>query len=331
MDLVPLAADDPKAFDRFFGVFDRQQRAEREFPSLCALEEARVLFTRPTTYHEWRGLLAVDDGEVMGAAWLDWPLLENTDFLSAQIVVEPGHRRRGVGSRILDAVLEMACELGRRSLLAELATPYGGAQTTPGVAFAGHHGFVRKHTELHLVLSTPVTDTALAPLAAEAAPHHHGYRLVQWGQECPPEWVDELCALLSLMGDETPMGDLQLEAATYTRERLRDLESRRRQSGLFTGTNVAVAPDGSLAGYTQMSGSRDQAAIFQWDTLVRPEHRGRRLGLAMKVANLRWLQARHVASIVHTWNAEVNTPMLAVNQAMGFRPVEYLGEWQREV
>ena len=127
------------------------------------------------------------------------------------------------------------------------------------------------------------------------------------------------------------MGHLQLEAATYTRERLRDLESRRRQLGLFTGTNVAVAPDGSLAGYTQMSGSRDQAAIFQWDTLVRPEHRGRRLGLAMKIANLRWLQTRHDASIVHTWNSEVNAPMLAVNRAMGFRPVEYLGEWQREV
>jgi GNAT superfamily N-acetyltransferase len=331
MELVPLEADDPEAFDRFFGVFDRQQRAEREFPSLVALEAARVLFTRPSSYHEWRGLLAIDDGEVMGAAWLDWPLLENTKFLSGQIVVEPGHRRRAVGSRILDAVLAMARERGRRSLLAELATPHRGAQTTPGVAFAEHHGFVRKHTELHLVLPTPVADTALATLAAEAAPHHHGYRLVQWGQECPPEWVDEFCALLSLMGDETPMGDLELEAVTYTPERLRDAESRRRQSGLFTGTNVAVAPDGRLAGYTQMAGSHDQAQIFQLDTLVRPEHRGRRLGLAMKVANLRWLQARHDASIVHTWNAEENAPMLAVNQAMGFRPVEYLGEWQREV
>jgi GNAT superfamily N-acetyltransferase len=331
MELVPLEADDPEEFDRFFGVFDRQQRAEREFPSLCALEEARVLFTRPNRYHEWRGLLAIDDGEVMGAAWLDWPLLENTEILSAQIVVEPGHRRRAVGSRIVDAVLAMARELGRRSVLAELATPHRGAQTTPGVAFAGHHGFVRKHTELHLVLQTPVTHTALATLAAEAAPHHHGYRLMQLGEECPPEWVDQFCALLSLMGDETPTGDLELDAATYTPERLRDAESRRRQSGLFTGTNVAVAPDGSLAGYTLMAGSHNRAEIFQLDTLVRPEHRGRRLGLAMKVANLRWLQARHDASIVHTWNAEVNAPMLAVNQAMGFRPVEYLGEWQREV
>ncbi len=124
---------------------------------------------------------------------------------------------------------------------------------------------------------------------------------------------------------------LAAEAATYTPERLRETESRRRQSGLFTGTNVAVAPDGSLAGYTQMAGSHDRAEIFQWDTLVRPGHRGHRLGLATKVANLGWLQARHDASIVHTWNAEVNAPMLAVNQAMGFRPVEYLGEWQREV
>jgi hypothetical protein len=34
---------------------------------------------------------------------------------------------------------------------------------------------------------------------------------------------------------------------------------------------------------------------------------------------------------VHTWNAEVNTHMVAVNDALGFRPVEYLAEFQRRL
>ncbi|MPZ93961.1 MAG: GNAT family N-acetyltransferase, partial [Propionibacteriales bacterium] len=35
--------------------------------------------------------------------------------------------------------------------------------------------------------------------------------------------------------------------------------------------------------------------------------------------------------VIHTWNAEVNGPMVAVNEQLGFRPVEQFGEWQRAV
>ena len=70
--------------------------------------------------------------------------------------------------------------------------------------------------------------------------------------------------------------------------------------------------------------------LLQWNTLVHPDHRGHRLGLAMKVANLDALQQEYPQAVLaHTWNAKVNAPMLAVNTTMGFRPVEYLGEWQR--
>ena len=50
----------------------------------------------------------------------------------------------------------------------------------------------------------------------------------------------------------------------------------------------------------------------------------------MKVAALRLLQAGEVrAHRVHTWNAEVNRHMIAINDAMGFRPVERMGEFQK--
>ena len=67
----------------------------------------------------------------------------------------------------------------------------------------------------------------------------------------------------------------------------------------------------------------DPEVVYQWGTLVRPEHRGHRLGMATKVANLRWVQ-REVSGRdrVYTMNAEVNDQMIGINQALGFRPVE---------
>jgi RimJ/RimL family protein N-acetyltransferase len=52
----------------------------------------------------------------------------------------------------------------------------------------------------------------------------------------------------------------------------------------------------------------------------------------MKIANLRLLQAeRPEISRVITYNAEVNGPMIAVNETLGFRAVECLGEFQKRI
>jgi GNAT superfamily N-acetyltransferase len=76
----------------------------------------------------------------------------------------------------------------------------------------------------------------------------------------------------------------------------------------------------------------DPGRAYQWDTLVLPEHRGHRLGLALKVANLARMQAGHPdRTELHTFNAEDNPPMAAVNDALGFRAVERMGEWQGPV
>ena len=71
---------------------------------------------------------------------------------------------------------------------------------------------------------------------------------------------------------------------------------------------------------------------YQWGTLVLPAHRGHRLGLATKVENLRRVQAAEPGrSALYTWNAEVNRHMVAVNEALGFRPVGRLGEFVKKL
>ena len=69
---------------------------------------------------------------------------------------------------------------------------------------------------------------------------------------------------------------------------------------------------------------------YQWGTLVRGDAPGHRLGIAVKVANLRLLQRERpdVRTLI-TYNAEVNAHMVGVNDRLGFVPVARLGEFQR--
>jgi hypothetical protein len=71
---------------------------------------------------------------------------------------------------------------------------------------------------------------------------------------------------------------------------------------------------------------------MQWGTIVHPDHRGHRLGMAVKARNLRALQEAYPdRSRVVTHNSEQNDHMLAINIAMGFEPVELSVEFQRKL
>lgn len=59
------------------------------------------------------------------------------------------------------------------------------------------------------------------------------------------------------------------------------------------------------------------------------EHRGRGLGLLLKAHNHRLVREGSPGTRwINTWNAESNPWMVAVNEALGFVPMEYWTEWQ---
>jgi hypothetical protein len=73
---------------------------------------------------------------------------------------------------------------------------------------------------------------------------------------------------------------------------------------------------GHLVAYTVITVPSRPERAYQWATLVLPEHRGRRLGILVKVANLRTIDPSETRDIV-TWNAASNEPMIAVNEEFG--------------
>ncbi len=107
-----------------------------------------------------------------------------------------------------------------------------------------------------------------------------------------------------------------------------------RPSGSLIGfTQVAIAAGGRLAGHSQLVVPQtDQENAYQWDTLVLPEHRGHRLGLALKVANHQAAADALVPrTLIHTWNSDTNDPMVAVNAALGYRAVRQQAIFQGSI
>jgi GNAT superfamily N-acetyltransferase len=326
VEIVAVDGRDVAQFERFFGLRDEARRAEQEFPAGLGLEEARVLMAGVHSDVRSEGLGLVDGDTWLGIAWLDWWLQENTDSVDVELVVAPQYRRTGVATRLLDAVIARAREDGRRVLTSWLLADAATGESA-GTAFAAARGFERKHVELHQVIELPMSDERINELERPVP----GYELVQWREHTPDEWLEEFAAALSWATADIPHGDRDLEPTRWTPERLLEAEARRLKQGRFCHTTVAVAPDGHLAAYTQMGGAAaNPGRLYQWDTFVHPAHRGRRLGMAVKIPNLRSLQSEldHPA-VLHTWNAPENAPMIAINEHLGFRPVDHRSTWQR--
>jgi GNAT superfamily N-acetyltransferase len=277
-----------------------------------------------------------DGGRVVATGLLGLPLMDNLSTAQVQVTTRPGERRRGHGRRVLEHLVALADEEGRTVLQSEISWNHTDApdgRGTPGVEFATRHGFELSLVDVKRALSLPVPAERLEALRVRTGGHHRDYVLRDWEGPVPDELVEDFGALMGSLAREAPMGDLVLEDEVFDAARIRAEEEVLVAAGRRKHTTVAVAADGTLAAYTELVVSdHDPAHVFQWGTLVRPAHRGHRLGMAVKLRNLARVQAAEPGrSLVVTWNAEVNAPMVAVNDALGFRPVGRLGEFQRRL
>lgn len=302
------------------------------------LGEARVLLQEPTSdtwAAAWSGVLGDGPGaSVVAAGWMGTPLRDNLERADVTVHVLPEHRRRGHGTAMLAHLEGVARERGRSILLTEAhhayaAGPAGAGE--PGPEFARARGFTLGLGDVQRELRLPVAEALLDRLAAEAAPHCAAYTLRSWVGPVPDELLDGWAEVTASLMTEAPVGDLALEPEVPDPHGVREREGSVARQGRTTYNTVALDVDGAVAAYTELVTTvHEPGRAYQWGTLVRRAHRGHRLGLAVKVANLRLLQAeRPDIALVTTYNAEVNDHMIGVNELLGFSPVARLAELQK--
>jgi GNAT superfamily N-acetyltransferase len=275
-------------------------------------------------------------GPILGVAMMELPLRDNVRSTEVTVAVHPAQRRRRVGTTIVEGMTERARADGRHVLNSIVDVPLDRAADHPSLSFAPKVGFEAMLAGNTRHLALPIDPARLEELRAEVAGARDAqdYRVLTFEAPWPEQYVEGQCTLFQCMSTDEPHGDEDHEEEVWDADRVRENEAlrvAREARGL-----VAVAehrPSGRLVACTELLiGADTPEQAWQMLTVVHPEHRGHRLGLAIKLANLGEVarRARDVRLVV-TGNAAVNAPMIAVNDMMGFEVAGAGHFWQKRL
>jgi GNAT superfamily N-acetyltransferase len=331
MLIRPIDTRDAEAFSAWYEVYLAARLADHPTGPRWLEHELSVVY-EGSEHHRSRLWLAGDGGRAVGAAVLGLPMRDNLTLGEPEVFVRPEARRRGIGTALLRAVEDAARTERRTSLLVYLEGPTSRSATS-GTRFAEHHGFDRRITEIARVQRPPFDVEAIDAAVREAEPFAVGYEIVTWRDEVPDPYVAEFARLEARLSLDAPLGELDYEGEVWDEPRIRAAEQRRRRMRRQSWNAAAVASDGSLAGMTTIVIAVDSDdTAFQDTTIVDPVHRGHRLGLLLKAANVRAVLAeRPGVRAVWTWNAETNTQMIAINETLGYRVEAWSAGYQRDL
>lgn len=243
---------------------------------------------------------------------------------TVRLFVGAAHRGAGVGSALGAALAGEARRAGRDGVNVEVAvgSPVEAALRSIDGMRAG------LAVELNRA-RTEAIDRGLLERWRKAGEGQPGYTMVAYDAPCPSDGLArDFVRARDVMNDAPrPEGEA---AATYTTEELRAVETAA-AAAHQDWWNVGIRHDasGELIGLSDLylPAARPWAA-YQGDTGVRPDHRGLGLGAWMKAVNhLRLADERPQVEWVQTWNASSNEPMLRINRALGFAPVQRFQNW----
>jgi GNAT superfamily N-acetyltransferase len=339
MDTVvtPIESAEDPAYRQAHEIAAAAQAADLpDFPAAC-WESFLGTMIHPWPNRRGRHFLARVDGAPAGYLLLVLPDLDNTENAHVEISVRPEYRRRGVGRALIEQAISVARQQGRKRLIGEaVATLPGGVPRSDAPSeFARSIGAKPALTEVRRRLDLiTVDDAALGEQLAEAWRRAGGYSLVWFRDEVPQEYVDDIAYLDSRLVKDAPMGDLTWEPEKVDAARIRAAEAaslaRKRRK-----YNTAVRHDatGHLVAFTTLDLEHCPADhAWQQITIVEPRHRGHRLGVIAKIENLRYARTHEPAlRFVDTWNAAENRYMIAINEQVGFRPVDSWIDWQLDL
>lgn len=295
-----------------------------------------------------RALVARADGRIVARAVFEIDPDPGADAAMIEIGVLPEFRRHGIGSALYERLLAWSREADRAVVEAfSLYRPHAtGAQLTaptgygsvpsssPATRFLRHRGFTLEQVERMSRLRLPVDTAPLDALLDGAHATLGEYRVLTWHGRTPAEHVPGMARLHRRLSVDAPTSGVSFAELEWDESRIAEQDDAGERSPRTLLVAAAEhVPTRTLVGFTELSlPAQTDRAVDQGDTLVLREHRGHRLGLLLKIANLKFLQQEfpgHPAIV--TFHAEENRYMLAVNETIGFEPVAYEAAWRRPI
>ena len=203
-DLTGFTLPDIRAFARFRG-------AAKRFDLLAARESG---------------------GPILGVGMMELPLRDNVRSTEVTVAVHPAHRRRGVGTALVDAMSEPGRADGREVLNSIVDAPSTARPTT-------HRCRSRRRSASRSCC--PATSvTSRFPWRRDAwricAPRSRArdaadYRVLTFEAPWPAEYVEDQCALFQCMSTDEPHGDEGHEEEIWDADRVNENDALRAARG----------------------------------------------------------------------------------------------------
>ncbi|MFL5669054.1 MAG: GNAT family N-acetyltransferase [Chloroflexota bacterium] len=234
-------------------------------------------------------LLAEVRGEVVGHGVASDSNLA-AGFAMPRVLVE--HRRRGFGSALLAAILEIQLAAGRRSLASH-------AQDDGSLAFAIYHGFEEVDRQVELVRTVGADEPA--------GPSFPGVAFTTVADD--PDLLRRAHPLA-----EQGFADLVLA----TGPAWISIDEWLRDEATLPGGSIVALADGEVVGYAGLQAwNDDDTRAENGLTVVDRAWRNRGLATAMKRRQLAWAAAHGIRELV-TWTQDGNAAMQLVNTRLGY-------------
>lgn len=354
---IPKEADGTPEAEAFLAAVELANTAERD-----AVGTGDFLHEPHEVLPEWQHLdkepkrmfVARVDGRVVGRATMEWRNSSTVAEYSWQSVsVHPDHQSQGIGRALADHLEALARTAGKKYVVGLISSAYGpGPQLEPPT---GYGSLARANREVDFLLKRGFTleqvlRNSRLPLPAdperlrklrEAADAKAGpdYRIVHWADRTPPEWEEQMLIQRQRLWSDIPLAGVPFPGQNdpeipWTQERITDEENAVLAGGSHQLFGAALhIPTGSFAGYTQLIVPREpDRPVTQGATHVLGEHRGHRLSMLLKIANIQELGNQFPGRpAIVVLNAEDNRFMLDVNEALHFEPVYAAGSWVKQL
>jgi hypothetical protein len=284
--------------------------------------------------HGWDGeppeiAVARDDhGRIVGVVELVLPRRDNTHLAIVFPLTHPAVRSQQVLQELIEATSVPARAEGRKVVLViTLDRPDYEAMATA-------MGFERAYTDIERRQDLWAADwVKLDAHYAAAEARATAYELVRITPAVPDEMLDAVATLTAAIND-APTENLDFEDEVYTPERIRAFESASVGRGRRLYRLMARHREsGELGGHTIVAIENEQPwHAYQYDTSVAAGHRGRRLGVLLKIGMMRWLrEAEPPLRFIDTENAASNDHMIRVNELLGYEVVNREVGWQKNL
>ncbi|CAN7586435.1 GNAT family N-acetyltransferase [Terrabacter sp. LjRoot27] len=279
-------------------------------------EAARLAAWRADTGWTCHLVGAFDGTDLVGIASAQ-TAHDTPDTCWVDVAVHPRSLRQGVGGRLARAAEQSAPATVSR-FVASAYRPTRATMDELVGGFAHRLGYALATTETVVEL-----DLARARLPVDTDGHPTAYAISTHVDGVPEHLRAQVGVLKGLVDAEAPHGELGWQPTPVSAEEYAAEIALAQEQGRTTIESVALAPDGSVVAWTGLAVGPDPARPAQIEgTLVLSDHRGHRLGRAVKLASLHATREHGRAARVRTSSDDENRWMRAVNAELGFVPVE---------